>query len=271
MPFEPADELCYCRLMPLASDKLDADDVALFLDVDGTLLPIRDNPADVIACDALIRTLEQVFERLDGAMALVSGRSIADVDRIFTPAVFPVAGAHGAELRRSNRGGVAATDVALPQNVLTSMEEFAARHDGLLLEYKPGGVSLHYRRAPALESACRNLMNQCLDVLGDEFRLIAGKMVFEIAPGSHNKGAAIRSFLEGRPFAGRRPVFVGDDVTDEDGFRIVNDLGGVSIRVGGTARSEARYQLPAVADVRPWLRNAILAQQSNMPNGGSRT
>ena len=127
-----------------------------------------------------------------------------------------------------------------------------------MLERKRGGVSLHYRKAPALEAECRRVVMSVMPRLGDDYRVIAGKMVFEIAPAAHNKGAAIRRIIEEPPFSGRVPVFVGDDVTDEDGFEVVNQLDGVSIKVGDLAYSAAKYGLPDVAAVRPWLRSAIL-------------
>ena len=244
--------------MQTAPDNLDPDAVALFLDVDGTLLAIRDNPSDVTANRALIGTLEACFDRLDGAMALISGRSVAEVDRIFAPAIFPVAGAHGSELRGSDGRTVSAVNAPLPQATLEALEAFASRHDGLLLERKRGGASLHYRRAPALQTECRRLVDELLAGLGDSYRLIAGKMVFEIAPSAHDKGAAIRQFLQAPPFKGRSPVFFGDDVTDEDGFRVVNELGGLSVRIGDTGNSEARYWLQGVAAVQSWLCEAIL-------------
>ena len=255
--------------MPDAPRNLDPDAVALFLDVDGTLLGIRDDPAAVRADAGMIATLEQCFDRLGGAMALISGRSVAEIDRIFAPAVFPVAGAHGSELRGDKGKTIYVADQPLPQGVVSTLERFAARHDGLLLEQKPGGAALHYRRAPGLEAECRRLAEQLLDELGDAFRLIAGKMVFEIAPRTHDKGVAIQAFLQGPPFAGRTPVFLGDDVTDEDGFRVVNALGGLSIRVGDIQRSEARRRLADVAAVEPWLCEAILAGMPRQQQGGS--
>ena len=257
--------------MPTVPENLDLDALALFLDVDGTLLAIRDDPADVSAGSALIGTLEACFDRLGGAMALISGRSVAEVDRIFTPAVFPVAGAHGSELREGDGETVSAVDQPLPRDVLATLEAFTLRHDGLLLEHKRGGVSLHYRQAPALEAECRALANQLVDELGDAFRLIAGKMVFEIAPSAHNKGAAIRTLLEKPPFAGRTPVFIGDDATDEDGFRVVNELGGVSIRVGDIDQSAARHRIAGVADVSAWLRETILEEPSDVRYGDQRS
>jgi len=142
----------------------------------------------------------------------------------------------------------------LPDSVTGHLAAFADAHDGLLLERKHGGVSLHYRRAPTLEAACRDAVADVLAVVaGNGYRLIAGKMVLEIAPRGHDKGAAIRTFLSCSPFAGRKPLFAGDDVTDEDGFRVANELGGGSVRVGAIEGSEARHALPDVAALRQWL------------------
>jgi len=146
----------------------------------------------------------------------------------------------------------------LPAPTINMLETFVAEHPGLLLEHKRGGVSLHCRRAPDLEDACRDLVLALMADLGSEFRLIAGKMVFEIAPSAHDKGAAIHSFLQHKPFAARVPVYIGDDVTDEDAFREVNQLGGTSIRVGDSSQSEARFELPDVASVQVWLCDAVL-------------
>jgi len=240
---------------------LDTTAAALFLDVDGTLLHIRDNPADVAADRALVEMLQACFSKLGGAMALISGRSIAEVDRIFAPFAFPVAGAHGAELRGAGDTTTDGQHAALPEHAISALDEFASRAEGLLVEKKQGGASLHYRRAPQLEDECRRFVAGLLEDIGAGYRLIAGKMVFEIAPADHNKGAAIRSFMAQTPFTGRMPVFVGDDVTDEDGFRVVNELGGISIRVGDSSQSEAQNQLPDEAAVRAWLGNAILGRQ----------
>lgn len=244
--------------MPSAPENLDPSVVALFLDVDGTLLAIRDNPGDVVANPALIELLSACSRAVDGALALVSGRSIEELDRIFAPAVYPAAGAHGSELRFGDGQIQTMAADALPSSSINTLETFVAERPGLLLEHKRGGVSLHCRRAPDLEEACRKLALALMADLGTGFRLIAGKMVFEIAPSAHDKGAAIQSFLEHTPFAGRSPVYIGDDVTDEDAFRAVNQLGGTSIRVGDSRHSKARFELPDVASVQVWLCDAVL-------------
>ena len=236
---------------------IDTATAALFLDVDGTLLEIRDRPEAVSADTGLIELLDTLSSCLDGALSLVSGRSIADIDRIFAPAKFPAAGSHGAELRLHPSDDVDVTTETLPTRILSQLSEFAASHEGLLLERKSGGASLHYRMAPDLEARCRQLVDELMIEIGQEFRLIHGKMVFELAPGGHNKGKAIAAMMNRKPFVGRRPVFVGDDVTDEDGFRTVNALRGVSVRVGEDRDSAAAYSLGSVADVRHWLESIM--------------
>jgi len=244
--------------MTAPPQKQDSRDVALFLDVDGTLVEIEEHPQAVHAEAELVNELEQVADSLGGALALISGRALADLDRMFRPAVFAAAGAHGTEMRLHG-GSLHAADVeSLPADVVAEVERFVARHEGLLLEHKTAGLSLHYRQAPAMEGEARRFVDGVMRRLGTEYRLIDGKKVLEIAPRAHSKGEAIRTFMDHAPFGGRRPVFVGDDVTDEDGFRAVNELGGLSIRVGELDGSVARYTLSGVADVRRWLCGAFV-------------
>ena len=141
---------------------------ALFLDVDGTLLEIRDRPEEVVADTDLIRLLDALSRRLDGALSLVSGRSVAEIDRIFTPVLFPAAGAHGAEIRLHPQDEVAGSTSHLPGSVVAALEEFAQAHDGLLLEHKNGGVSLHYRMAAQLEAPCRELVEGLMTQIEQE-------------------------------------------------------------------------------------------------------
>ena len=231
--------------------------MALFLDVDGTLLGIRDRPEDVVADAGLVALLDKLSVALGGALSLVSGRSIDQIDRIFAPVKFPAAGSHGAELRLHPRDNVSGVTQGLPPDVLSRLSELASSHEGLLLEHKDGGASLHYRMAPDLEAECRRLVDELMAEIGEEFRLIPGKMVFELAPRGHDKGKAIAAMMNREPFAGRRPVFVGDDVTDEDGFRTVNAMHGISVRVGEDRDSAAACTLGSVADVRRWLESIM--------------
>jgi trehalose 6-phosphate phosphatase len=234
------------------------DNSALFLDVDGTLLELQQRPDTVRSTEALNQRLLILCELLDNALALVSGRTIAALDTIFAPLRLPAAGAHGSELRLPD-GTLSAAGHTLPEDILTRMQRFAVQDDGLLLELKPGGASLHYRQAPQLEKACRQFMQALTEELSLEFRLIDGKKVLELAPLGASKGEAIREFLHHAPFAGRRPVFIGDDVTDEDGFRVVNALGGMSILVGERDATEAGFVLKNVSAVHDWM-NRLVSQ-----------
>ena len=226
---------------------------ALFLDVDGTLLEIQEHPANVQSDEALINALCRVSKILRGALALISGRPIVDLDRIFSPAKFSAAGAHGAEYRWGGNSIVERPARAVPQWAIEEAAEFADTHRGLLLEHKKFVFALHYRMAPELGIHAHRLMDSLLKKTGKEYRLIKGKMVLELLPRLHTKGSAIEELLEKAPFKGRRPVFVGDDVTDEDGFRVSNNLGGVSIYVGDNAETRACYRLGGIAAVRSWI------------------
>jgi trehalose 6-phosphate phosphatase len=236
---------------------IDLQHCALFLDVDGTLLAIEASPDQVVSDAPLRHLLAGLSGGLGGALALISGRTIAAIDRIFAPLKLPAAGAHGTELRRNGDDARADTSHALPAHAIAALQEFADAHQGLLLEPKPGGASLHYRRAPELEGTCRRRLQMLQDALGAGYRLIEGKMVLELVPSAASKGTAIQALMQAAPFAGRRPVFIGDDTTDEDGFRVVNALGGTSIRVGGLDGSAALHTLSDVDAVRQWLTAAI--------------
>lgn len=239
-------------LMPL-----DPNRTAIFLDVDGTLLEIVNDPASVVAEPHLVELLLSIESRLNGALALVSGRTLDEIDRIFAPARFTAAGAHGAEMRLPSGDLESATAQPLPRSAATALESFAATKPGLLVEIKDAGAALHYRQAPDYEAEAHELVGSLLVELGDEYRLIGGKMVFEIAPRCRDKGVAIRNFMADPVFAGREPVFLGDDVTDEDGFAVINDLGGISVRVGDARDTAASYSMPDTVSVLGWLRSAL--------------
>lgn len=145
----------------------------------------------------------------------------------------------------------------LPTASVARVAAFAERHEGLVLERKPFSVGLHYRQRPDLQSAVIETLEDVCKDLGNGARLMHGKMVVELLPVGADKGSAIRAFMQCAPFAGRMPVFAGDDVTDEHGFEVVNELGGMSVRVGNSDRSAARWQLRNVGDLRTWLQSAL--------------
>jgi trehalose 6-phosphate phosphatase len=227
---------------------------SLFLDFDGTLAPLAMRPQDVAVADWVVPTLQSLGRGLDGALAIVSGRALSAIDVFLQPLVLATAGCHGAE-RRSASGRIERHDSQPPTDVTSCARRLAAQHAGLLLESKPSGLALHFRLIPELATTCRELLARALaEVPGAalEWELIDGHCVCELKQRSVSKGTAVRSFLAEAPFAGRLPVFVGDDVTDEDGIRAAQAAGGFGIRVG-PGRSDARYRLADTHAVAAWL------------------
>lgn len=228
---------------------------AVFLDVDGTLLEIAALPHAVVVADSLVPTLQRLQQRLDGALALISGRSIQTLDALLAPLQLPAAGIHGNE-RRTSTGEWVRPEVDLPllQQAQQQLAAFVQRHDGLLLEDKGHALALHFRLAPWLQPEVEQVMQTTQNLLGAHFTLQAGKSVLELRPSGATKGTALQAFMQEAAFAGRTPLYVGDDVTDESAFQAVNALGGVSIRVGAPAPTHARHRLDDVAAVHAWLR-----------------
>jgi trehalose 6-phosphate phosphatase len=229
---------------------------AVFLDVDGTILEIAETPQEVCVPETLKRLLNELCTRLDGALALVSGRSIADLDRLFQPLRFCAAGVHGCE-RRESSGCVthARVDERSLDHAREQLSELVLKFPELLLEDKGQALALHFRRNPQLQALVYAKLTKVVAALGPEFTLQPGKCVLEIRPGACSKGAAIDDFMQQAPFRGRTPVFIGDDFTDEDGFAYVNRCGGVSVRVGRPIATFASYWLQDVGDIAAWLRN----------------
>lgn len=232
---------------------------ALFLDVDGTLLELAETPEQVYVPERLKSLLSEVAERMNGAVALISCRTIANLDELFAPLKLRASGVHGAE-RRDTSGRIvrAQIDTSKLQSVRDELADFVASHDGLLLEDKSFAIALHYRLAPQMQDTALATVTSILDRLGPEYVLQTGKCVYEIRPRAWTKGTAVRAFLSEPSFAGRVPIYIGDDVTDEHAFDVVNELGGMSVRVGDEAATQARFRLPRVADVHEWLNSLPL-------------
>jgi trehalose 6-phosphate phosphatase len=230
-----------------------ADGWAVFLDVDGTLLDIARQPNAVAVSPELRDTLQLAYRLSNGAVALISGRSLSDLDRLFGPLQFPAAGQHGLE-RRDSRGHVMRSTDAVDRINLAArtLDAQARTQRGILVEYKGLSLALHFRGAPELQEWAEHAMRALLIGLGPEFQLIEGKMVYELKPGGRDKGTAIADFMSEAPFAGRLPVFIGDDTTDEDGFAVVNSRAGHSVKVGSGATA-ARWHIADAQGVRRWI------------------
>jgi len=228
-------------------------DWAFFLDIDGTLLEFAASPQEVRVEAELLELLGRLRAAAGGAIALVSGRSVEDIDKLFAPLVLPAAGQHGTE-RRSAAGTVRRHPPPIEGlgRAAADLVRLTAAHTGLVLENKGMTLALHYRQAPSLRALAESEMRAVSAALGDAFELQSGKFVVEIKPSGKDKGSAIAEFAAEAPFAGRRPVFIGDDLTDEPGFELVNRMGGHSLKVGpGITR--ARWHLFDAAAVRRWL------------------
>ena len=227
---------------------------ALFLDIDGTLFDLVDDPTLVEADQALLELLDDLSRCLGGALALISGRDLRSIDRIMAPRRYPAAGTHGAEWRLSDGGcWIMDIDAAALATAAGDLERFVATCPGVMLERKAQSLALHYRLRPQAEEQVAAAAAAMLRQLGNGYRLMPGKAVVEIAPAGADKGAAIARFLDCPPFRGRRPVFAGDDLTDEHGFEVVNQRNGLSIRVGPATGTNACCHTPTPAALRHWL------------------
>jgi trehalose 6-phosphate phosphatase len=226
---------------------------AWFFDLDGTLIEFASSPDGVSADDTLRGLLGWLAAASGGAVAIITGRAIVDVDRLFPALRLPVAGQHGVE-RRDVQGVVSqhALGASMLDPVRGQLAAIVARHPGLLLEDKGLSLALHYRLAPQLASFVHTTMRAQCAALGDTFCVQGGKFVAELKPAGRDKGLAIREFMSESPFEGRRPAFVGDDLTDEYGFDVVNELGGVSVKVG-SGDTQAAFAIRDVRSVRAWL------------------
>lgn len=228
-----------------------ARETAIFADLDGTLAAIQATPGDVGLDPTRQRLLGQLSLALDGRLAVISGRGMDDLDRILDGKVTALGAVHGL-IRRTASGVVLGRDrdprVA---TAVVGFAELAARLPGLLVEDKGAAATLHYRRAPAAEAECRATARRLADDQGLEVQ--PGDMVVEVRAPGPDKGDALTAFMAETPFAGAMPIFIGDDATDENGFRAAEALGGYGVVVGRRRPTLARYALPDVPRVQAWL------------------
>ena len=230
---------------------------AYFLDVDGTLVDLAATPDAIRVGAGLPGLLRALYRCSGGAVALVSGRALSDLDRHLPGLGLPCAAQHGLERRdASGRVWRHGAPAAAREIVGEALAPLLARHRGLVLEDKGLTVAIHYRLAPQLAGHLHGLLRRLVAEHADSVQLQEGKYVIEIKPIGIDKGSAVREYLAEAPFLGRRPVFVGDDVTDERGFEAVNSVAGLSVKVG-TGRTHARFRLPDIAAVHAWLAAAL--------------
>ena len=222
-------------------------DWAMFFDLDGTLLDIAPGPDDVVTPASLVPALAAARDWLGGALAIVSGRTVEKIDEFLAPLKFPCAGEHGAVLRMAD-GTIrrAGNECVVPDSWKQAMRRVVQNWDGVIVDDKAFSIALHYRAVPERGEDVRRLVENIVAANSKDFEVLPAQMAYEIRHRSLNKGTAVRSFMAEPVFHGRRPVFVGDDVTDEDGFRAATELGGLGLHVKHAFSGEP-------TNVRRWL------------------
>lgn len=252
-------QLCFCHMKQPPPPALDW---CLFLDVDGTLVELTDTPSQTQADPEIKSLLREVTERLGGAVALVSGRRIVTLDALFAPLKLAAAGLHGVERRKADGAiqGASFVDSQLDR-ARESLQALVDSHPGTLFEDKDRTIAVHFRTVPQFEPIVRDSIVAIAKSLGSNYHIQAGKMMFEIKPRGFSKATAIQAFMKEAPFSGRRPVFAGDDLTDQDGFSTVEAHDGISVGVGD--RVQAQFYLPDVTAVRMWLRQIAALHDSH--------
>src|ERR1700754_3891429 len=231
---------------------------ALLLDIDGTLLDLAPTPREVWVPPGLAKTLNRLLEKTSGALALVSGRSLNDIDLIFAPEQFPAVGGHGAEMRISIDSEAVATHAPqMDKELKLRLAAIAKLSPGILLEDKGYSLALHYRLAPHAEKAIYEAVSLIrADLPNAPIEVLPGKSVCEIKHSGFNKASGVRELMKHEPFKGRRPFFIGDDVTDESVFAIMPDLNGFAFSVGRRAQGvTGHFDQPS--DVRAWLAHLL--------------
>jgi trehalose 6-phosphate phosphatase len=233
-------------------------ETAVLLDIDGTLLDLMPTPREVWVPPGLAKTLNRLLVKTNGALALVSGRSINDIDLIFAPDVFPAVGGHGAEMRIDlDNESVAAHAPPMDKELKRRLAAIAKLSPGILLEDKGYSLALHYRLAPHAEKAIYAAVSLIrADLPNAPIEVLPGKCVCEIKHSGFTKASGVRELMTREPFKGRRPFFIGDDVTDETVFAIMLDMDGLAFSVGRRAKGVAGH-FDAPSDVREFLTHLL--------------
>jgi trehalose 6-phosphate phosphatase len=248
------------------------DRTAILLDIDGTLLDLAPTPREVWVPPGLSKTLNRLLVRTSGALAFVSGRSLNDIDLIFAPDQFPAVGGHGAEMRVGADSEAVATHAPpMDKELKRRLAAIAKLSPGILLEDKGYSLALHYRLAPHAEKAIYAAVSLIrADLPNAPIEVLPGKCVCEIKHSGFNKASGVRELMTHEPFKGRRPLFVGDDVTDETVFSIMPELGGLAFSVGRRAKGVAGY-FDDPSDVRAWLAHLLDDEKTAMESWSNLT
>jgi trehalose 6-phosphate phosphatase len=226
---------------------------ALFLDLDGTLIEIAPTPEGVTVPVGLVSLLADLSLRLGGAVAIVTGRPIADVDRLLAPLAPIGAGVHGAEMRTTPAGRVELRAQAVDAAIADAVRRLASREPGTIVELKTASIAVHYRANPSAGPRIEAALLRLLDGGPEHLILSHGRKVFEIVPRHVSKGAALADLMSLPAFRGRKPIMIGDDVTDQSAFAMAEHLGGVGLKVAGGQFAAAEADFASPEEVRAWL------------------
>jgi trehalose 6-phosphate phosphatase len=227
--------------------------IALFLDLDGTLIDIAPTPSSVTAPPGLSDLIALLTAILDGAVAVLSGRSLAAIDRLLYPLQPLAAGANGSEIRDAPGGKARLAAPLLPESFVEAVEGLASLDPGIAIEHKGAAIAVHYRLAVGAGPELLRRLRALLESSALPLEVRAGKMVFEVVNKNVSKGAALTEFMRGGPFLGRRPIMIGDDAVDIDAFAAAESVGGQGLRVAGEFFAGADADFEGTAAVRNWL------------------
>lgn len=230
-----------------------SSDWALLLDLDGTLIDIARSPMQVHVEPGLIPLLQRLDRLLNGAVGVVTGRRIEQVTTLLAPFYPPTAGVHGTQLRPGGNGAIDTLAPSVPNSLMTQLRLLFEGTPGIVVEPKGAVVAVHYRLAPSERARIEDILKQVVASANHSLILSHGRMVFELVPGGFSKASGVRALCQLPAFAGRRPVMIGDDVSDEDGFEAAMQLGGFGLRVAGEHFPTASAHFSGPQDVRAWL------------------
>ena len=226
---------------------------ALFLDVDGTLLDIAATPDAVVVPAGLAKLLGRLSLGLEGALAIITGRRLQDIDTLLAPEKLVAAGVHGAELRTAPGGAIKPAAAPIPKALVAELTGMVQGWEGVFAEYKGPGLAIHYRQAPAMQSEIEAALGSFLKSHANELVILPGKKLFEVVPAGYSKGTVLTMLAELPSFRGRVPIMIGDDVGDEPAFTAVEKMGGHALKVAGEHFGHAGVDLDGPADVLIWL------------------
>jgi trehalose 6-phosphate phosphatase len=229
--------------------------VALFLDIDGTLLDVALTPSSVHVPPILPGLLDALSVRFRGALAIITGRPLSEADRLLQPSRFVGAGVHGGQMRFTATGNIERLTPDFDPGLLSSVKKIVRDLPGVVFEDKGSGIALHYRLVPDLQQPLMNLLEALLPLYPDQFKICGGRKVVEVLPIGFSKGRALNRITALPPFANKTPVMIGDDISDIDAFNAAEDLGGYGLRVAGENFSPQESSFGGPADVVAWLQS----------------